>query len=114
MHIFYYIFFFSGMGIWDIIIAEKTKIQPTVSQIVMVVLSIKALQSTANTDSKLMISDAAEGSRFFCAIICREYATPMDRKPTCARGAMHLTIPLQVGVSVKAMTMEESAAQTIA
>ena len=54
-----------GAGICDRITAVNTNTQPRISQPVMVSFKIKTPLSTAKTDSKLMIRDAAVVSKCF-------------------------------------------------
>ena len=42
---------------------------------------------TAKTDSKLKSNEAITGSVFFCATICKVYATPQDNTPAYNIGA---------------------------
>ena len=60
------------IGICDRITATKTSTQPITSNNVMVSCKRSMPKIAANTDSMLMIRDAAVGSRFFCPMICRE------------------------------------------
>ena len=56
-------FFAFVSGSCDNITAVNTSTQPRISQFVSVSLRIRQPHSTANTDSRLMISDAAEGCK---------------------------------------------------
>ena len=85
--------------------------QPMDSQVVSRSPRINQPKINANTDSRLIIIEAVEGSRFFWPTICREYAAPIDKKPVWAKGSQACPIPDSVGVSVKNMTTADRVAQ---
>ena len=76
-----FFFCFCDTGSWTMTIAANIMTQPRSSRGLMRSLRIKAPASTANTDSRLISSDATVGSVCFWATIWRVYPMPPDTMP---------------------------------
>ena len=75
----FFYFFFSGS--WARITAQNISIQPESSLMESRSPSTMAPESAANTDSKLIKSEATAGSTCACPIIWNVYASPHEKIP---------------------------------
>ena len=100
-----------GSGICTRTVAANITAHPSSSRELICSPSKTDPAMTANTDSRLISSDAMVGSVNFWATICRVYPIPPETTPQYKMGTAAATMPAQFGFSVKdAITAETTAA----